>query len=70
MLETGDIGAGDAVEVVSRPDHGVTVGRAFRIVTTEQSPAAPSSPRHCEYLPVKDQPKLAAKIDARAGARA
>ena len=28
----------------------------------------PSSPRRCTYLPVKDQPKLRAKIDARAAA--
>jgi MOSC domain-containing protein YiiM len=25
VLETGDVGAGDAVEVVFRPDHGITV---------------------------------------------
>ena len=29
VLETGDVGAGDRVEVVSRPDHGVTLGDAM-----------------------------------------
>jgi MOSC domain-containing protein YiiM len=69
VLKTGEVGAGDAVEVVGRPDHGITVERAFRIVMTQKSrlpellPALP-------YLPVKDQPKLRAKIDARTGAAA
>jgi MOSC domain-containing protein YiiM len=68
VLTTGEIGAGDAVEVVSRPDHGITVERAFRITTTEKSrlpDLAPALP----YLPVKDQPKLAAKIETRLAAR-
>ncbi len=29
IIEEGEVGAGDAVEVVSRPEHGVTVGAAF-----------------------------------------
>lgn len=29
ILEEGDVGAGDAIEVVHRPDHGVTLGQAF-----------------------------------------
>ena len=36
VLEPGEIGAGDTVEVVSRPDHGVTIGLAFRAFTTER----------------------------------
>ena len=67
MLETGDIGAGDDVEVVFRPDHGITVETAFRIVMTEKSrlpELAPALP----YLPLKDQPKMAAKIAARSAA--
>jgi MOSC domain-containing protein YiiM len=68
VLETGDVGAGDAVEVVSRPDHGVRVERGFRIVMTEKSRLAELAPA-LEYLPLKDQPKLAAKIRTRTGAR-
>ena len=65
VLETGDVGAGDAVEVVSRPDHGVTVGLLFRATTTQRRrlpEIAPALP----FLPVKDQPKLAARIAATA----
>jgi MOSC domain-containing protein YiiM len=67
VLETGELGAGDAVRIVERPEHGITVARAFRIVTTEQSrlpELAPALP----HLPLKDQPKLAAKIAARTAA--
>jgi MOSC domain-containing protein YiiM len=35
VLEEGDIGAGDPVEVVHRPAHELTVGRLFRALTTE-----------------------------------
>ncbi|SEG63098.1 MOSC domain-containing protein YiiM [Actinacidiphila yanglinensis] len=35
VVETGEVSAGDAVEVVIRPEHGMTVARAFRAVTTE-----------------------------------
>jgi MOSC domain-containing protein YiiM len=69
VLETGDIGAGDAVEVLSRPDHGITVERGFRIVMTEKSRLPELAPA-LEFLPVKAQPKLRAKIDARTGVRA
>jgi MOSC domain-containing protein YiiM len=65
VLATGEIGAGDAIDVVSRPDHGITVGRAFRIVTTDKSrlrELAPAIP----HLPLKDQPRLAARIATRA----
>ena len=67
VLEVGEIGAGDSVEVVSRPDHGITVERAFRIVMTERSRLPEIAPA-LQYLPVKDQPKLRAQIDARTGA--
>jgi MOSC domain-containing protein YiiM len=62
VLETGELAAGDGIEVLTRPDHGITVERAFRIVMTERSrlpellPAVP-------FLPVKDQAKLTAKIE-------
>jgi MOSC domain-containing protein YiiM len=62
VLETGELAAGDAVEVLTRPDHGITVERAFRIVMSERSrlpELAPAVP----FLPVKDQAKLLAKIE-------
>jgi len=69
VRETGELGAGDTVEVLSRPDHGITVGEAFRIVTTEQS-RLPELAGALEHLPLKDQPGLARRIAARSGARA
>ena len=68
VLETGDVGAGDAVEVVGRPDHGITVERGFRIVMTEKPRIAELAPA-LRYLPVKAQPKIAAQIETRTGAR-
>ena len=69
VLQTGELGAGDAVEVVHRPDHGVTVGTAFRIAMTERSRLPELAPV-LPFLPVKDQPKLAAKIEKRLAPRA
>ena len=67
VLETGDVGAGDAVEMVSRPDHGVTVGLLFRATTTQRRRLPEIAPA-LAHLPLKDQPKVAAKIAARTGA--
>lgn len=64
VLETGDVGAGDDVEVVFRPDHGITTGRAFRLLTTEQSELPELAPA-LRFLPVKDQARVQAKIEAR-----
>ncbi|MET7286106.1 MOSC domain-containing protein [Streptomyces sp. NPDC005573] len=36
VVEPGAIRAGDAVEIVHRPDHGVTAALQFRAVTTER----------------------------------
>jgi MOSC domain-containing protein YiiM len=69
VLETGDVGAGDDVDVVSRPDHGITVETAFRIAMTERS-RLPELVPVLQYLPVKDQPKLAARIELRLAAQA
>jgi len=69
VLETGDVGAGDDIEVVARPDHGVTVERAFRIVTFEQSRLPELAPA-VRYLPVKAQAKMSARIQARTAATA
>ncbi|GGO86390.1 sulfurase [Nocardioides phosphati] len=35
VLEEGEVAAGDAIEIVHRPDHGVTVSHMFRALTTE-----------------------------------
>jgi MOSC domain-containing protein YiiM len=35
VLREGDVGAGDPVEVVHRPAHGVTIGQVFRATTLE-----------------------------------
>ncbi|MDQ1630260.1 MAG: hypothetical protein QOC80_232 [Frankiaceae bacterium] len=61
VLETGDVGAEDVVEVVSRPDHGITTGTAFRLLTTEQHRLAELAPA-LGFLPHKDQPRIAAEI--------
>lgn len=36
VIEPGEVRAGDAVEVIHRPDHSVTVELQFRAVTTER----------------------------------
>jgi MOSC domain-containing protein YiiM len=36
VLEPGPLCGGDAVEVVDRPDHGVTIGTVFRAMTVER----------------------------------
>ena len=68
VLETGEIGAGDAVEVVFRPDHGITVQSAFRITMTQKSRLPELAPA-LHFLPVKDQPKLTGQIQKRLAAR-
>ncbi|MDT0275984.1 MOSC domain-containing protein [Blastococcus goldschmidtiae] len=67
VLQTGELGAGDAVEVVHRPDHGITVETAFRIVMTEKSRLAELAPV-VEYVPERARAGLAAKIAARSAA--
>jgi MOSC domain-containing protein YiiM len=66
VLETGELGAGDDVEVVARPDHGISTGTAFRILSTEQR-RLPELLPVLAHLPLKDQPKIAAKIATRTG---
>ena len=39
IIEEGDIGAGDEIEVVERPDHDVSVGDIFRIYTRDRGEA-------------------------------
>ncbi len=62
VLQTGEVGAGDAVEVVHRPDHGVTTGLLFRATTTQRNRIGEIAPA-LAHLPVKDQPKVAGRID-------
>ena len=69
VLETGDVGVGDRVEVVSRPDHDVTVELAFRALTTRPSRLPELAPA-VRYLPVKVRDRVARKIDARIAATA
>ncbi|EXG80428.1 MOSC domain-containing protein [Cryptosporangium arvum] len=40
IVDEGDLGAGDAVEITHRPGHGVTIGEVFRALTGERSLAA------------------------------
>ncbi|MGY1746491.1 MOSC domain-containing protein [Blastococcus sp. SYSU D00695] len=69
VLEPGEIGAGDPVEVLDRPAHGVTVGTAFRAYTTEKqrlpelAPAVPT-------LPERTRARVAARIATRSAAPA
>ncbi len=37
VLEPGDIGAGDEIVPIARPDHGVTIGEVFRALTGDRS---------------------------------
>ncbi|HSF19668.1 MAG TPA: MOSC domain-containing protein [Vicinamibacteria bacterium] len=39
IVREGDLGPGDTVRVVSRPDHDVTIGDVFRIFTRDQHEA-------------------------------
>jgi MOSC domain-containing protein YiiM len=66
VLVTGEVGAGDEVTVVHRPDHGVTVGGAFRAFTTQKARLPELAPA-LTFLPVRDQARIAAKIEARTG---
>jgi len=69
VLAPGEIGAGDDVAVVERPGHGVTVGEAFRIATSEQHRLPELEPA-LPFLPLRAQPQMAQRIAARTGARA
>ena len=64
VLEVGDIGAGDAIEVLERPEHGVTIGLAFRAFTTERERLAALAPAR-EALPARNRPAVDAAVAAR-----
>jgi MOSC domain-containing protein YiiM len=61
VLESGEIVAGDDVEVVLRPGHGVTLGATFRALTTQKGRLPELAPV-LHLLPVRDQKRLAGKI--------
>ncbi|MCF6743203.1 MOSC domain-containing protein [Blastococcus sp. KM273128] len=67
VLETGDVGAGDAIELLHRPDHGVTVGLTFRAWTTQKHRVAELAPGLGTF-PERNRATLAARIAARSAA--
>ena len=64
VLETGELGAGDEVTVVARPDHEVTIGLAFRAFTTQKYRITELEPA-LPHLPDKDRARVAGKIARR-----
>jgi len=56
VLEPGPVQAGDTVEVLSRPDHGVTIGTTFRAFTTEPDLLADLAV--AEALPASDMQRV------------
>ena len=69
VLETGDVGAGDRIEVLERPDHGVTIGLAFRVFTVERHRLADLAPARAA-LPERNRPAVEAALAERTGASA
>ncbi|MGY1803859.1 MOSC domain-containing protein [Blastococcus sp. SYSU D00922] len=67
VLETGDIGAGDEIEVVERPHHGITIRTAFRAFTTDRDLMADLGPAR-DVLPTRNRPKVDAAVAERTGA--
>ncbi|HEY2636504.1 MAG TPA: hypothetical protein VGI54_03875, partial [Solirubrobacteraceae bacterium] len=50
IIEEGELGAGDAIEVIDRPDHGVTVATVLRAIVGDDdllavAATAPALPR-------------------------
>ena len=68
VLEPGEIGAGDPVEVVDRPGHGLTLGLAFRAFTTDRALLADLGPV-VGVLPERDRAKVAEAVAAAVSAR-
>ena len=69
VVEPGEIGAGDAIEVVHRPGHGITTGLAFRAFTTDKH-LLPELAAALDVLPDRDKPKVTAALSDRSGASA
>lgn len=68
VLETGDVGAGDRIEVVERPEHGVTIGMAFRAFTTDRELLADLAPAR-DVLPARNRPAVDAALAEGAATR-
>jgi MOSC domain-containing protein YiiM len=66
VLETGEIGAGDSIDVLERPDHGLTIGMAFRAFTTQRALLADLAPARAA-LPERNRPAVDAALAARTG---
>jgi MOSC domain-containing protein YiiM len=62
VIEPGMISAGDPIEVVHRPEHGVTIGTTFRALTTEPEllPEVTAADAHPEYV----KSRIAARLRA------
>ena len=69
VLEAGDLGSGDRIDVVERPDHDVTIGMTFRAFTTERHLLADLAPARAA-LPERNRPTVDAAVAERAGASA
>jgi MOSC domain-containing protein YiiM len=63
VLREGELGAGDEVAVVHRPAHGVTIGQAFRALTT--APELLASLAEVPELPDKLRAKAARRVRVR-----
>lgn len=67
VVQEGDVGAGDEVHVIARPDHEVTVGLTFRAFTTQRHRLPEIAPAF-DHLPLRKQLKFGAAIHERVGA--
>jgi MOSC domain-containing protein YiiM len=68
VVEPGTVAAGDAVDVVHRPDGGVTVPRVFRALTGDLEAAR--DVLDARVLGAEDHEYLARRVDARTAAPA
>ncbi|MEV4757957.1 MOSC domain-containing protein [Micromonospora sp. NPDC049559] len=61
VVGAGEVGAGDAIEVVHRPEHGVTIGDVFRALTGEPAllPRLLDAPELPGYVRARVQRRLA-----------
>jgi MOSC domain-containing protein YiiM len=66
IIEAGEIGAGDAVRVVERPEHGVTVAEVARALLGEREMWAPVL--RAPQLPVGVRRHLSERLEATGGA--
>jgi MOSC domain-containing protein YiiM len=67
IIEPGDVGAGDGIELVDRPEHGVTAGFVYEAVLHDHALAARAleAPQLAESI----ASELRGRLDAAAGAR-